>query len=245
MKTTTQITLVLPLLTMLACGNEFNEKGADESQVKGEGESSETVGTEANNKPARTSGGYLEGYIVSAFDLEVDGERYADSEDFYTAQLEKLQLEAEESGYAGYSLRFDAKIGLNDLKYGMRVYIISANEYGFATETTVQENGNFRATIPAKAYYDTYKIRTNKRVSVTLTSPDKKDVQKWCYNFSGHETQTTIENPALIKVFTTNVTKYACSQSTSSGIEIPVKNTKSNLDETDVTSKEEVLRDAE
>lgn len=175
----------------------------------------------SDNTATKLPGGYLQGYVVSAFDMTVDGTHYADSESFYSAELDSLQSQADAAGYQGYSMVFAAQIGLDDLKYGMDVYVAAEGGVGYATDTKINEKGQFTVSIPNGSGGDTkYQIRTNKRVSVTLTSPDKSAKVKWCYNFSGSSTEGQIGAPVIINTFTSTLTKYDCDV-TSSGILIP------------------------
>jgi len=167
-----------------------------------------------------TQGGYLTGYVVSAFDMDVNGRRYEDSEDFYTQQLGELESEMEAAGYVGYSLSLSGELGLDDLKYGMDVYVVAHGKTGFAGDTRVNENGRFMLGIPDGSGDEVFRIRTNKRVSVILTSPDKRDVVRWCYNFSSANTEGTLAEPVLISQFTTKLTRYQCSDS-GNGMALP------------------------
>jgi len=196
------------LAALGACGNNVD--------------TSELDAAETNEEEALPKGaGYLQGYVVSAFEMEVDGVQYSDSEDFYTQQLVKIEAEAVEGGYDGYTIKFDAQIGLDDLKRNMKVYIVATQDQGFATDTKVNEKGRFRVSVPESGVQDSYKVRTNKRVTITLTSPDRKDIKKWCYNMSGHETEAQVGSDAIIRTFSTKITRYACSVTTGGGIQIP------------------------
>ena len=166
---------------------------------------------------------YLEmkGYISSAFDVVVDNQSYADSEDFYTQQLEALEEEMEEEGLEGYSLRFAADVGLLDLKKNMRIFTIPEGNSGYAGETQVKSDGTFYLMLPPEAE-GRYQIRANKRINAHLTSPEG-DVITWCYNFYGYSTYDLHAEslPSIIKEFTTRVTKYKCRVENSGGIGLP------------------------
>lgn len=168
----------------------------------------------------------LRGYVASAFEIEVDGTQYLDSEDFYTSQIEKLEGEVVEAGYDGYTIKFDARIGLDDLKQGMKVYISSVEDRGFAGDTQVSDRGIFSMFIPASGSTALYRVRTNKRVNVLLTGPDGEKV-KWCYNFSGIESQIDVTDPRPVHIdkFETRVTRYSCSGQPT-GIQIPKRDVK-------------------
>jgi len=194
-----------------------SNKGQSSGQERDEGVSLPAVEPDVGDDD---SGGYLTGYVVSAFDMNVNGRRYDDSEDFYTQQLGELESEMEAAGYAGYSLSLSGELGLDDLKYGMDVYVVAHGKTGFAGDTTVNENGRFMLGIPDGSGDEVFRIRTNKRVSVILTSPDKRDVVRWCYNFSSANTEGTLHEPVLISEFTTKLTRYQCSDS-GNGMTLP------------------------
>ena len=169
---------------------------------------------------------YLTGYLANAFDVVVDGKRYADTEDYYTQKLEQLMAEAEKSGYAGWTLSFDAEIGLEDLKYGMMVFASSAGNRGFAGQIPMDFNGSFQMEIPDSAREAVYSVRANKKINLTLTPPEDGESStfgkpiRWCYNFSAQLTGITLGSPVILNSFESRLTKYACSLE-SSGIEIP------------------------
>jgi len=177
----------------------------------------------AKKKDTTTPTGDLQGYVVSAFDVTVNGQQYADSEDFYTKEMASLTDQVADAGYPGYTMQFDAQIGLDDLKYGMNVYVAAVGNSGFAGETKVNKSGRFAISIPEDSQDVTFRIRTNKRVSIILTNPDnKKDKVNFCYNFSSANTEATIHAPALVSTFQTTLTAYACSN-VQSGMQIPQK----------------------
>jgi hypothetical protein len=164
----------------------------------------------------------LRGYIASAFDLSVDGKQYADSEDFYTQELDRLTVEAEASGYEGYVVTFDAEVGLSDLKRSMKVYAIPVEDRGYAGETTVGSDGTFQLTVQKEPVVD-YRVRANKRIGVILTA--EADTVLWCYNFSAEDQDVTMDSelPIILREFTTRITKYKCAIDNGTGMKIPAK----------------------
>jgi hypothetical protein len=168
----------------------------------------------------------FEGYLLSAFNITVDGEHYADSEDFYTNQLVRLNDLKNEAGYEEYMLELEASIGLDDLKSNMRVFIApSASGRGYAAETFVNHEGKFQAIFPAEAEGDTVKIRANKRINIRLVDPlGEYPTITWCYNFFAQEMNMVVsrnEKPIVLDTFYTRVTSYQCQSVGSSGLTIP------------------------
>ncbi len=170
------------------------------------------------------------GYVSAAFELTVNDQVYVDSEDFYTQQLGELETQAAEGGYEGWELKFEAEIGLADLKNGMRVYVVADEEKGYAKETDVKGDGTFSVEFPPDGT-GLYKVRANKRVGVTLTNPDPQAAAAdkevfWCYNFSAIDKEVKLEErdkPIILDKFVTKITRYKCSTSSSGGITIPPK----------------------
>lgn len=225
---------------LLACGTSPC-KDTDSSNGQCLASSSDQSNQQAKSKEGPSkAGGYLEGYVASAFQMTVDGNTYADSEAFYTHQLDTLATQVAEQGYDGYSMEFDAQIGLNDLKYGMQVYVVAEGGSGFAGDTRVNESGRFSMAIPDGEGAHVFKVRTNKRVAVLLTSPDKKEKVQMCYNFSGVETTASLTNKVIISNFVTQLTKYACSSAPNGGIVIPSNPAKKAATTTDKAASNEV-----
>ena len=164
----------------------------------------------------------LKGYISSAFDVVVDNRNYPDSEEFYTQQVEALESEMVEEGLEEYSLRFEAEVGLLDLKKDMRVFAVPEGSSGYAGESQIMSDGTFYMMMPPEAE-GRYQVRANKRINAHLTSPEG-DVITWCYNFYGYATHDLHAEslPMIIKEFTTRVTKYKCRDNQARGIKLPV-----------------------
>jgi len=154
---------------------------------------------------------FLRGYLSSSFAISVDGISFEDSEDFYSAQLDKLEAEKIENGFADYELTLSGRLGLSDLKYGMTVYAESAGEAGFGKETVVVADGTFEVKFPAQASGETFQIRANKRLGVILKNPEG-DTIHWCYNFYGRKVSMVDHEskPVILREFFTKLTKYDC-----------------------------------
>lgn len=207
------------VFTLVACGQQPNYSEptlTDKQDKKAEGE-------EKSNDVLPPQG--IDGYISNAFELTVDGERYTDSEDFYTRELERLTENAVESGYEDWKLDFDAQIGLVDLKYGMTVFVASLSRKGFAGQTTVSSDSSFHVQVPEAARKEAYNIRAVKKINLTLTPPEGSDEKpvRWCYNFSAEIGEVRVDGePVVLSTFKTKLTKYACSVA-DQGIAIPPK----------------------
>lgn len=220
--------IIFAIISMFlgSCGVSFKEEPTDAEKA-----AAEKAAADEKAKTDLANYTYVKGYISSAFDLTVDDAKYADSEDFYTQQLDRLQEEAVVAGYDGWALKFDAEIGLVDLKSGMQVFVVATTKTGYAGETKVLQNGTFSVHFPTDGNESRYKIRAVKRINVELTNPDTKaEVKKvkWCYNFSANEQDVTIDeqqHPIILDTFYTRITKYACSVVSGGGIAIPTNPT--------------------
>lgn len=210
---------IFSALLFLGCGaelpnadqEELDRLRAEEAAAKEvESEREEQIALEeeelASNEPV-----FLRGYLSSSFSISVDGQNFEDSEDFYSAQIENLEAEKLVQGYDDYDLTVTGRLGLADLKYGMSVYVESAGESGYGKETVVVADGTFEIQFPPEASGDTFQIRANKRIGVTLTN-DEGDVVKWCYNFYARKvTEVTHgSKPVILREFFTKLTKYDC-----------------------------------
>ena len=219
MKTIQKNALVIVLLGVVGCGQVSNEE-LTQQQTREE----KSNGKDLNGGEEYVETAFLTGYLANAFDVVVDGQRYSDTEDYYTQKITQLTNEANASGYAGWDLSFDAEIGLDDLAYGMVVFASAAGSRGYAGHAPMEYNGSFSMEIPDNARNAVYAVRANKKVGVTLTPPqdsDKKAIE-WCYNFSAELSGISLGSPVILNKFSSRLTKYACATSKQDGIEIPV-----------------------
>lgn len=173
----------------------------------------------------------VQGTVVSAFQISVDGKSYADSEDFYSQELGRLGEKIAAAGYAGWQARFEAVLGFNDLSRGMTVFVAPTGNRGPAGQAQVSLEGNFRVELPSSADSADlkYNIRAVKRVNVFLTRGE--ETRKFCYNFSAVEKDIglTPSSVAMVQLdtFETRLTAYACDsqqdgKSGTTPVQIPV-----------------------
>lgn len=210
------------VFTLVACGQQPNY--SDPTLTDKQDKKAEDTDTQDKADDVLPPQG-IDGYISNAFDLTVDGERYTDSEDFYTRELDRLTESAVEAGYEDWTLDFDAQIGLVDLKYGMTVFVGSPSRKGFAGQTTVASDASFHVHVPEAARKENYSIRAVKKINLTLNPPEGSDEKpvRWCYNFSAEIGEVRVDGePVVLNTFKTKLTKYACSVA-DQGIVIPPK----------------------
>lgn len=201
-------TILVLALNLVGCGAQLEDVNAK----------AKADGTENDGSAIK-----FQGYLMSAFDISVDGKQYDDSEDFYTQKVDELEEQKAEAGYGDYTVKFEASIGLDDIKQGMKVYVVPSESRGYAAETVIDYDGTFKVDFPAEAQDGSVKVRANKRVNVKLSKG--KETVYWCYNFSAKEIGTKVDKngkPIILDKFFTKLTKYKCQESTS-GITIPEK----------------------
>jgi hypothetical protein len=165
----------------------------------------------------------ISGYVLNAFEVTVDGEVYQDLEDFYTRETGRLSQRVRDAGYdETWTARFEAEVGFADLWNGMSVYIAPVQKRGYQARTYVDSNGGFSALFPPKAADDEYRIRANKRISVTISNGS--ETKMLCYNFSAIEKSARFsdkDKPVVLDSFRTTLTSYECRADEESGIIVP------------------------
>lgn len=225
-------------ILVFGCGEDLFS-GDEESS------SSEPTSYDGDNDYNLPDQGFVDfkGYVVSAFDLQVDGESYLDMEDFYTKEVSQLPDKVFKAGYdSSYEVSFEADIGFSDLWKDMTVTISTVNDRGYQGMSRVNSNGEFRINLPSDAIEDEYKIRANKRISVVLRRAD--EIIKICYNFSAMDTSAFLsesDKPVILSKFSTSLTKYECSAVSPTGIWIPSSEKQGSLRLAPGMSKNDVL----
>ena len=174
------------------------------------------------------SGKAFVGYI-SPINITVDGKAYSDSEDFYSAEIQRLQDLVDEK-YQGYTFYLDGEMGLRDFKLDMSAYLASEDESGgIAAEDRVDRTGKFVFQIPSETLQNNvlHLVRAYKRIAIRLVQ-GKKTISM-CYNlFADKEVSLATETSVLLRDYTTKITEYKCPQvgSNASGLNLPaVKDT--------------------
>lgn len=212
---------VLAMTGFCSCGDvTVNNPTSDPADGSG-GNTPPPASPSTNAGPTKT---IIEGSIISAFQITVDGTTYQDSEDFYSSEIGRLPEKVAAAGYAGWSATFEAVLGFADLTRSMLVYVAPAGNYGYTALSAVSLDGRFRIELPSNGRDDSYNIRAVKRVNILL-SKDAQSV-KFCYNFSAIEKNlkvSELSKPVILDDFQTRLTKYACSvQEKDAGTTIPV-----------------------
>lgn len=189
-------------LATVGCGRETDSAVAD--AIRGTA-SDPAVADDTQNS-------YLKGAVTPAFELTVDGESYRDSEDFYTAELERLPSKIEAAGIdlTGLEVRFAAKVGLTDLPKGMTVHAIAQGIQGTAGMASVRSDGTFAIPLPKTKEPLTVQVRATKRISIELVRGQKVE-KKFCYTLSAQKSGLKATEFLVLSDFQTSLTKYECS----------------------------------
>lgn len=204
------------LLFALGCGSVPQNASEMTTEEKAQAESEKAANAGLSNPSDYFS---VEGY-VSPISISVDGKSYKDSEDFYTQELRRLQVEVKKQ-YPDYSLSFDANVGLKNFKTGMYVFLVATNDVGVASEAYVNGTGKFIFTLESDVDRTAeYTLRATKRIGLTLSKKGASPIT-WCYNMYAEKNVVLDGKSNVLRSFTTAVTEYECSDSNESGISLP------------------------
>ena len=180
--------------------------GVDESKLQ------QQKAQEENKQQSLTSSDEffaVDGY-VSPINISVNNQQYKDSEDFYTKEVDRL-TESVHQKYPGYSLYFDADVGLQDFKQGLSVFLVASNDSGVASESSVDSRGKFTFNLPSNVEkQDLYTLRASKRIGLRLVKD--QDVISWCYNLFAEKEVSLDGKSVILRNFETNITSYKCEQ---------------------------------
>jgi len=214
--------LILAGFFVLGCGVDPNT-----AKTKSE--------TQTDAKGSQLTDGYLavEGY-VSPINLVINDKAYADSEDFYTQEVERLKLEVAKK-YPQHKLYFDAAVGLRNFKYGLSAFLVAVDDVGVASEATVDSKGKFTFSLPPDTATEVpYLVRASKRLGLRLVNGN--DLVSWCYNLSA-EAQIRLDGkPFILRNFTTLITSYQCNEKSKTDITVPDNQT-NEADETTIETE--------
>lgn len=203
--------LTIMVMVLVGCGtaNPEGYQTAEEKQQQ----------VSARGSQLSTSDYFMvEGY-VTPINIQVDGKTYQDSEDFYTKELNRLATLVK-SQYPGYSLAFDAQVGLRNFKTGMYAFLAATDDVGVASEAYVDSTGKFSFMLDGKTDKAAqYTIRATKRIGLKLTKKGE-DTIAWCYNMYAEKSISLNGQPNILRNFVTSVTEYQCSDN-AGGITLP------------------------
>jgi len=150
---------------------------------------------------------------VSPLNISVDNIMYADSEDFYTQEMARLNAEVAKT-YPKYKLTFKGDIGLREFKRNLAVFLVATDDVGLALETSVDSEGSFYFGLPESIDQDAfYTVRASKRISMYLVS-DSGDTKTWCYNMWAEKDFVLSKlRHVVLREWHTTLTSYKCPES--------------------------------
>jgi hypothetical protein len=181
---------------------------------------------------ADTDGLFFRGAVVSAFEVVVDGVRYKDMEQFYTAEQGRLSKKFLDAGYPSAShVRFEAELGFLDLWRHMNVFVLAEGNTGYMASGRVESNGSFAIKLPLDAVGDSYRVRANKRIKVKFQTAEV--LHTFCYNFSAVQQSVDFESiskPIVLNSFESSLTTYDCpAEEAVSSLKIPPSSSNAEL----------------
>lgn len=208
------LALLVILIALAGCGDEPRD---GESMPY---DANTPVETTATKKAAHPKTPAFAGYLLSAFDVTVDGVAYRDLEDFYTQELGRLPDKARKAGFDdSYTFTLDAQVGFKDLWVDMEVYVSPMGKSGYQGTAKVKEDGMFSVSLPDAALDDVYRVRATKRIRIIAKNDEEE--KHSCFNFSATEQSVPYhagEKPIILDSFTTQVTAYDCAPREDSGL---------------------------
>jgi len=215
----TFLTLITIVFLTMACGTAQDSATTNKSATDTSSSTTSSTTSSTSSQAGLNAGDYfsVEGY-VSPINISVNSVVYRDSEDFYTQELRRLQIEVKEK-YPNYKLSFDASVGLRNFKTGMYVFLVSSGDVGVASESYVDATGKFSFMLDGKTDRKVmYTLRATKRISLKLVKD--KDIVQWCYNMYAEKEMPLDGKSAVLRQFATVITEYQCSDP-ANGIQLP------------------------
>ena len=215
--------LFLVLIFLVGCGVQEPNDNTNTTSATDHSKPTKDDLTEPSATKLSGSAKTFVGYI-SPVNITVDDKTYADSEDFYTSEIQRLQDYVDEK-YSGYTFSLDGELGLRDFKYGMSTFLSSEDlSGGIAAESRVDSHGKFSFSIPSEIAEDaniTHLVRAYKRIGIRLAKG--KEVKSICYNlYADKSVSLATEKTVLLRDYVTKITEYKCSLGTSSWLQLPV-----------------------
>ena len=209
--------ILMIVLLMAACGADPNSTAT--TSATGDGKKPATPTADKSETASQlTDNLTVTGYISPIY-IEVNGDEYANTEDWYTQEINTLRDQAA-AKYPQYNLSFDAQAGA-EFSYGFTAFIAPVAETGYAGSASVTR-GKFSFTLPSNIDRQAaYLVSVSKRLELKLYKG--ADTITWCYNLTGDSQISLDGQPILIRSFTTKTTEYRCEKSrkAGSGMTIP------------------------
>jgi hypothetical protein len=161
----------------------------------------------------------LRGSVTSAFEVVVNGVEYPDLEAFYSEEVLRLREYAKQNGIAA---ELEAVMGMDDFHQKMTIFVSSSDKRGYQSKASSNSDGSFEVSFPIEAKNDTFKLKANKRIAVTLIENNKRN--KICYNFSAVEANVSFadeSSPIILNEFVSTVTNYECTDEATGSLQLP------------------------
>lgn len=162
------------------------------------------------------------GYVQKAFALTVDGQKFDDSEQFYTNFIDRLVL----PHYvvpAGASLTVEGQYGMDEFGSNSWVFMTPSQKEGDLFQARTDAYSKFSVEVTKASLGSTYKARLIIRIGLLVTQASR-DPDHFCYVLTGARDDIALSEsskPIIFDVFTTQLNTYKCDQVTDSQLVIP------------------------
>lgn len=182
------------------------------------------AGEDLSNHPEdpSTAAATFSGYVQKAFAITVDGEKFDDSEQFYTNFIPALIL-------PHYAVPVDAMLtvegqyGMDEFGSNAWVFMTPTQNEGDLFQAQTDSYSKFTIQVTDAALNSTYKARLVIRIGLLVTQVGS-DPDHFCYVLTGARDNIALTDkskPIIFDVFTTQLNTYKCDQVTDSQLVIP------------------------
>lgn len=168
------------------------------------------------------------GSVQRAFEITVNGNKFADSEDFYTKFIDELILTDSEYAerFQDGNIEVEGTYGVSTFGSRADVFISAQNGDGYSFEARTDSSAKFKVEVP-QAAEGSYKARVVTRIGLKLTS-SSGDTSHYCYLL--HSIRDNVEvsasaKPIIFDEFSTQLTSYNCNSQEVSKLIIPEDDT--------------------
>jgi len=206
-----RLATILTVLTLSACGaqEQLDDAATEETTA------SETVTTTDGANEAAT-GDQFEGYVLSAFEIKVDGKHFSDSEDFYTRFVDEL-IKPKRPDLDASQVEVLGQYGVTSFGVGAPVFIAPSNGGdAHIYEATTDGNRAFKVNVSNASDETVYQAKTVLRIGLTIKGLGLADSDvKYCYLL--HSTKDGVNvldgGPIVFDEFTTQLNAWDCNES--------------------------------
>jgi hypothetical protein len=195
-------------VTIMSCG------GYDPYREKFPEEKTDTV------KPTKTV--TYSGYVQKAFNLNVNGASFGDSEQFYTNFIDQL-IKPTYGDLKNAEVVVEGQYGMDEFGSASYVFMAPTVNEGDLFEAVTDQHSKFTVTVVPGALGELYKARVIIRIGLLVTIDRVAD--HYCYVLYGLRDGIRLADqakPVVFDSFKTQLNTYRCDKVESSQLVIPV-----------------------